>query len=254
MEKISKNLLQSLNLTEAQARVYLASLELGQATVQALAKKSGVKRSTIYTFLDELKERQLLTETRKGKRNLFSAANPAQLIEHEKNRLTEIQALLPELLAIHNKSRTKPRVTFFEGVQGVKEVYTDTLRDKKDMVGWSDYEYSKKVLGPYYNQYAKERAQRGIWYSGIVRDTSAARERFTSSSKQWREIRLSKISDDIVTETYIYGDKVAHISFRSSPVFAVIIEDPAITRTLRAIWKFSWESSQSFEVLQSTDM
>ena len=38
MTKLSKNLLHSLGLTEVEAAVYFAALELGEGTVQALAR------------------------------------------------------------------------------------------------------------------------------------------------------------------------------------------------------------------------
>ena len=46
--------LEAYGLNKKQAKVYLACLELGLATVQDLAKRSGVRRTTIYSLLDEL--------------------------------------------------------------------------------------------------------------------------------------------------------------------------------------------------------
>lgn len=240
MEKLPKNLLQSLNLTEAQGRVYVATLELGQSTIQALARKSGVKRSTIYTFIEDLKERSLILETRRKKRTLYSAAHPEHLVELERARLSEIQSLLPELLAIYNQSRTKPRVVFYEGVDGIKEVYGDTLKERKPIIGWSDYEQSKKVLGEYYFLYANARSQRNILYRCIARDTPEAREKLLLSNKELREVKLSQ-SGDISTELYIYGNKIALINFRSVLPIAILLEDVSIAGTLRSIWEDAWD-------------
>lgn len=123
-------MLKSLNLSEAQAAMYLATLELGQATMQAIAKKSGIKRTSIYNFIEEMKERQLIVETRKKKRNVYSAVAPSNLVEIEKARLRELEVLMPELTAIQNKGRNKPRVTFYEGLEGIKEVYADSLKER----------------------------------------------------------------------------------------------------------------------------
>lgn len=239
MEKIPKNLLQSLNLSDAQGRVYIATLELGQGTIQALARKSGVKRSTIYTFIEDLKERSLILETKKKKRTLYSAAHPEHLIELERARLSEIQSLLPELLAIYNQSRTKPRVVFYEGLDGIKEVYGDTLKERQSIVGWSDYEQSQKILGEYYYSYAKERSQHNILYRCIARDTPEARNKLLLSNKELREIKLSS-SGDIATELYMYGNKVVLINFRSAPPIAILLEDTSIAGTLRSIWEDAW--------------
>lgn len=239
MVKIPVNIIKGLNLSEAQVGVYMAALELGQATMQALAKKSGVRRTTIYTFIDDLVDRGLLLETRKRKRTLYSAAHPEQLVELEKIHLADMQSMLPELLAIYNVAPHKPKVTFYSGIDGIKEVYADTLRQKQEIVGWSDYEQSRKVLGSYYETYGDERAKKGILYRGIARDTAAAREKIKLTNRQLRDIRLSK-RPEITTELYIYGDKITLINFRTTPLFAVIIADVSIAATLRAIWEEAW--------------
>lgn len=47
-------------------------------------------------------------------------------------------------------------------------------------------------------------------------------------------------SGDLKTEVNIYGNKVALMSFRSFPPFAVLIEDEGIADTLRTAWKNLW--------------
>ena len=134
MIKLSKQLLKSLNLSADEAAVYLATMELGQATIQVIAKKSGVKRTTIYHFIEELKERGLLQETRKKKRNVYTAVHPKQLLTIEQVRLKELEHLIPELTAVYNKSTTKPRVTFYEGVNDIKDALADLIRISEPMV------------------------------------------------------------------------------------------------------------------------
>ena len=63
MIKPSKNLLDSLNLTDKQGLVYFAALSLGEGSMQDLSRRSGIKRTTIYTFIEALKEKGFLTET-----------------------------------------------------------------------------------------------------------------------------------------------------------------------------------------------
>src|SRR3989344_1377678 len=101
--EISENLLKTLGMNQLQARVYVAALELGESTMQALARKSGVNRSTIYTFIDDLKDRGFILETRKQKRNIYSAAHPERLVDMQKRRVGELERMLPELLAVDHK-------------------------------------------------------------------------------------------------------------------------------------------------------
>ena len=241
MKKLSESLLKSLGLTENQAQVYLAALELGQASMQELAKKSKVRRTSIYNFINELKEKQLITETKKKKRRVYSAVHPEQLIELEKTRITELQSMLPELLAVYNSSNQKPRVTYYEGVDGIKEVYGDMLKDKKEIWAWEDLEYMKTALPKnFYDYFPPERAKRGITFKSISRDSETAKELVKSNIKLLRETKFIQ-SQDWGTEINIYGNKVALFNFKTQNPFVVLIEDINIAQTLRIAWKGLWD-------------
>ncbi len=238
--KFSPNLLKSLNLTEGEAAVYLATLELGQGTIQDLARKSKVKRSTVYTFIEKLKDSGFLYQTRKNKRTLYFASDPLQLLEIEKNRLTELENALPELAAIHNNSRTKPKVTFYEGENGIKEVYADTIKTKEHIVAWSDFDNMEKVMGKkFIEEYPKERSKKDIGFQTITTDTFLTRELEKKNIGALRDMKFLE-SGDFKTEVNIYGSKVAFMSFRAAEPFAVLIEDEGIADTLRLAWKESW--------------
>ena len=238
--EVPKPLLRSLGLTRAEAKVYLAALELGEASIQSLARKSGVKRTSIYNFIDKLKERQIIIETTKGKRNVYSATHPERLAETLKMAMVEFDRALPKLNEIHRRSKTKPQVTFFEGYEGIKEVYSDTLREKKPIVGWSDWEHMKATMESFLTDYPVERAKRGISLHTIARESNEAREVSVKDQSVLRRTKFLK-SNEFKTEINIYGNKVAVMSFRSSPPFAVIVEDTDTAETLRTVWHELWQ-------------
>lgn len=240
MIKISENLLASLGLTEHQALVYEAALELGQANMQELSRKSGVKRTSIYNFIEELREKGFITETKKKKRRVYSAVHPGQLIEMEKTRVVELQRLLPELLAIYNKSDAKPRVTFYDGIEGTEEVYAAMLTDKQQIYTYEDLEYMKLGMRPiFYSTWPGERARRGIPLKAIVRDSVTAREFIKDNIKLLRQSKFIQ-SEPLRTEINIWGDKVALMSFQRSSPFCVLIEDKDIAATIRTAWTELW--------------
>jgi HTH-type transcriptional regulator, sugar sensing transcriptional regulator len=241
MDNNIQYLFKYLGLNEDQTKVYLAALELGEASMQELAHKSGVKRTSIYNFIDELKDRKLIVTSKKRKRTLYSAVHPSQLIEIEKARLAELDRALPELLAIYNKSATKPKVTFYEGVDGIKEVLLDMLKEKQPVAAVSDYKQMAESLGDYYfDIFPPERARRGIISKNIVPDTPKAREFAKKDAQYLRETRFLPVND-LKTEINIYGNKVALNSYSSNPPFSVIIEDQNIAETLRTLWNQLWD-------------
>ena len=242
MKQLSKQLLSSLGLTGSQAAVFFAALELGECSMQELARKSGIKRTSIYNFIDDLKNRGLVIETRKKSKKVYSAVDPRQLLEIEKMRLMELERTLPELLAIQNKSRAKPRVMFYDNIDGIKEVYADMLKEGQEILAFEDLEHMNIALPkPFYEYFPAERAKRGILFRSILRDSAEAR-RITQNNR--RLLRQSKFvtSSDWRTEINIYGNKIALMSFRSKIPFCVLIEDQNIAETLRTIWNELWQN------------
>ncbi len=240
--KLDTALLHSIGLTKPEVAIYLAALELGEATVQELSRKSGIKRTSIYNFIDKLKDRQIIMETRRKKRSVFSAANPHQLIELGKVRLRELEHFLPQLLAINNRSLKKPRVTFHEGIEGIKDVYNDMLEQGQPIVAWSDQKHMWPTLGKEYCDYfPAERAQRKIPFKGIANDTPENRAFAKKDPQLLRETKFIPASSDLRTEINIYGDKVLLASFRSHPAFAVLVEDQDMAHTLRVAWMELWK-------------
>lgn len=124
-----KAALADLGLAPKEADTYLAMLELGPASVQDIAKKAGINRTTTYVMLEGLKKHGLVSTFEKGKKTLFAAENPEQLVEiltrQEsviQSKKSKLEQTLPRLLAIFNTTEDKPRVRFLEGEEPVREI------------------------------------------------------------------------------------------------------------------------------------
>lgn len=239
-------LLNGLGLNEKEAKVYLACLELGLATVQAVAKKSGVKRTSIYNFLDELKDKGLVNEITRDSRVYLVPEHPQALIAQAeiKKRAAEdekkkIQELMPELSAIFNLPSEKPKVKFYEGLVGIKKVYEDTLSENETIYAFTDYDKLLAAIEPdYMIDYANRRAAKNIPIFSISPPGPWTKKAIEMGEAQKREVKVIE-GLKFETEINIYGKKVALISFRR-PHMGVIIESGAIAQTLKSIWKAMW--------------
>ena len=115
----------------------MAVLELGEGNIQDISKKSGVKRTTVYDILNSLKEKKLISSINKGKKAVFSAEDPRKLDGQLDEKKETLKKILPELLSITNLLDKKPTIKFYEGDEGIKEVYKDTLNyPDQELVAW----------------------------------------------------------------------------------------------------------------------
>lgn len=91
---LHKNL-QALGLSGKEAKIYLAVLELGEASIVALVKKSGIKRTTAYDVIGSLQEKGLVTLTKNKKSVRYLAEDP-RVLEH---RIEEKKTGIPRYVA-----------------------------------------------------------------------------------------------------------------------------------------------------------
>ena|SRR3989338_984581 len=103
----------TLGFSEKYANIYLAILELGEASVIEIAQKAGLKRTTVYNILPDLLHRGLIKVTIKKGRRLFLIENVNPLKAELEERVRLADNILPELRAVQNILPLKPRITFY---------------------------------------------------------------------------------------------------------------------------------------------
>ena len=238
-----KNLIEA-GFSEKEAKVYLALLELGEGNIAKITQKSGIKRATVYLEIEALKSKGYVSLVKRKGRNIFLAENPLRIEEHLREKTENISKLMPELLSIANAMDHKPKVRYFEGIEGVKEVYKDTLQYKgTEILGWYsddriDY-FDKSFILDYYMQ--KRIANKIPLRMFAVQSTFMN----TMNEKDPAHLRQMKIikSDQFFfsAEINLYSkDKIAIIAHREN--IALIIESKKIHDTLKSIFEIMWLS------------
>src|SRR3989344_4981279 len=128
----------SLGFSDKEVRVYLSVLELGRSTVARIARKAEINRTTGYDILSDLAAKTLVSISGKEPKQEYAAESPdnikrllEQKLEQDKKNLEAATAgLIPQLKSIHNVSQ-RPQVRFYEGQEGLREVFEDTLTAKE---------------------------------------------------------------------------------------------------------------------------
>ena len=127
--------LKKIGLTDGEARVYLALLNLNSSTVGPIAKKSKVAYSKIYEVLERLLEKGLVSHITKEKTKYFQALEPERLNEYvEKKKMElkssekELEKLIP-LLKSHLKKEKKREAEIFVGEKGLMTAYEILLEE-----------------------------------------------------------------------------------------------------------------------------
>lgn len=242
--------LQEIGLNEKEAKVYLASLELGQSVVQDIAKKAGLNRATAYFIIDSLMKRGLMSSFHQGKKQFFVAADPDKLIDiasQEKQRIEKregiLKKLLPQLQSINNKITDKPVVRYYEGKEGLITVTEEFLKSAGD-IAYMIYPVDKVnnlLTQEERDSLRKKRLDKSIKTEVIYTYENGVLQNSADGTRLKIPYDKFPISCDIA----IYGDKVRIASLEDKLV-GIIIEDKNIAETLKSIFKLAQEAAEKY--------
>ena len=152
---------QELGLTEAEAKVYLALLELGPSLAGSISRKTGIHRRNIYDITERLIKKGLIGYILKNNRRLFEASNPERLKEILKEKEKIVEDNLSFLQGLYSKTKEKQETNFYKGKEGLKTVFQDQLNYKEILVLGASKDASE-VLPFYFKWYDESRKKKKI--------------------------------------------------------------------------------------------
>lgn len=243
--------LQNIGLSEKEAKIYLALLQLHEALPSAIARRAEVKRPTAYVILEALQKRGLVSHIKKGKLLYFRAQNPQTLVDHQHDKFLALKHALPELMQLHEKLTATPQMSVFEGKEGLIHIMEDTLTARTELFCWADVTEAVECLRDYYPTYIAKKVKRKLWLRGVVCYDKMALRFKKHGDDELREIYLiSKEQFPMRNEINIYDDKVAIISHEDR--IGVIIQNKNIADTQRSIFKLGFEYAKILELKNLT--
>lgn len=246
-----ENDLKSIGLEEKEAKVYLAALELGPTNIQDLTYKSGIKRSTVYEILKRLEPIGLIAESVKGKRKIYIAADPENLKRNIKAKEQLLNEIMPELKSINNIGIIKPKITFYENREGLRNIYRDTLQIKNKLVSWVSrtQNIADTVGEDFLEEYIEERTKKKIWSKSLhVTADKIFEYKYLNPAtyeKTLRKVRFTPYEIDLPNTIAIYDNKVAVISSRKEG-FGFIIESEDYTKSMKVFYDLLWNISKPY--------
>lgn len=241
-----------LGLSEKEAKIYLAALELGGRTAQDIAKKAGVNRATTYVILLSMIKKGLATSYSNGKKTYFAAEPPEQLdhlLRKQEEAIFEqrrdLEKMIPELRALANRAEAKPKIRFFEGYDGIRAMVEEVTRTAPKGAQLAEFLALDEALAAFPNYAAltsfhllkRKLAARVIYthadgpQKGMDDPTEGRQARFVSRSEYPFAASILMIPE---------GERVV-ISTYQKGYAGIIIENGELVETLQIIFDFWWQ-------------
>jgi predicted transcriptional regulator len=246
MEKIDI-FLKGLGLRPIESDVFLFLLRSGQATISEIVKAAKTKRSTAYFILEQLQGRKLVKYIQKGSHRYYSAITVneiKQLLQEQKeeldSRMTNLDELASEFAAMVPQAPDKPRVTYFEGRAGMRELIDHMLQfeDQPNYYIGNPAFFGDAVGKTYHQKFITKRIAKKIRVKSIWTSPYGAHS-YTGGEQFLREVRYAPKDFIAPTGVFIYGDCVSLLS-STREGFGVIIHSRDYYETMKSWFNLIW--------------
>ncbi len=241
----------AIGLTDKESKVYRVLLDGGDLSAGEIINRTHLKRGITYNLLYKLEKDGLVTQTSKGTKTHFRPESPQKLfdlLERKKAQVDYLSAnfsqILPKLVSQYKLSVGRPTVRYFEGEQGIRDVFEDIYGPKKDVVyGCVDLEKADEAFPAYIlEELIPKRIKNRIMAHSFIADSPQAIE---IAKKDKFHLRKSKLVDKkkfpLPAEIDVYEDKIAMLTFIKGEFIGFIIENRDLAETLRSIFKLAFD-------------
>lgn len=248
MDKII-NYLKQLDLSDAEAKLYLTLLQTGPTSVRELAQTVDIKRTTAYFYIDQLVEKGLIMKLVRGSKKLVAANEPENLEHLVEEKIKTAKGVQKGFPAILNtlKSSLPPEATnkdadikYYKGKNGVKKIYIEAL-DAKEIRSYVNTEEIAKAFPNNYdllNIAFKKNPIIKIFE--ICEESPKTRERLKLANKNHFYKILPKNLKLTSQDVLIYDNKVAIIDLKGQ-TNAIVLHSIDLSKNFKLLFDLLWD-------------
>jgi len=158
------------------------------------------------------------------------------LLDEKKRVLDDV---LPQLKSLYNTAGSKPKIRYYEGIEGLKEVYLDTLDYRGELLAFVTENIVEKLGPDFTDKYMTRRVKEKITVRAIGPDTDEIKEYKKQDKVGLKKTRLvSKDKFPFSIEMNIYGNKLSFMSFKEG--MGMIIESNEVANNMKLLFELAW--------------
>jgi len=259
------DILGNLDLTSQEIEVLIALFKLGESTITAISKASGINRTTLYRVLKNLKSEGYCIQKLKLNNSIYLPIELDFLIkkmETKEKDLNESRRELPRAIkALQGQTKSQQifKTTTYEGKEECKQLMWNSLVPNAVVLSFGFETTSNAVGIKFLTEWLNEAYRRGQKHKMIankgtyqVKSKSSLKSKYDflpevkGNSEFFEKREISKEVMTIPFETFIYEDTYAILQWQGDQVFGFEIVNSDIAKTERQIFWHLWKSTTPY--------
>lgn len=234
--------LQDIGLNEKEAVLYYSNLSLGPSNVSALAKASGIKRTSVYHVLQGLLEQNIIRKEFHGIKELYVACEPALLLNLLKEKAQKFTHILPELERLSSADYSESVIKYYTGKDACQPVYLDligSIMPGDDYLVFGCPVRMTHLYPKFFPEFLKARRKLSINVRMIIEYSSDAKILYGKKYNENNKILPQGVS--FRTNVVILKDRV-FIQQLSNPIVGMLYFNKDMIKYQRDVFELIWAS------------
>ncbi len=236
-------ILEDLGLTNSEIKIYIALIELNTATAGELIEKTQITTSTLHLSLNSLIEKGLINYIYDGKRRIYQATNPDNLIDYIEGKKQKLINILPEIKKKQNQKGKKIEVaTLYKGIKGIKEAYNILINEKgEEFNSFGDsLEVAEKMTYEWWANMHARRVEKELKCRQIFDERHKKDQINITLKRKLTKIRYLPKEFAQLQVTVMVGELVGISVFGENP-YALLIRDKELADGYRIYFEQLWK-------------
>lgn len=252
-EKKIINYLEQLDLSDMEAKLYLALLDSGSISVRDLAELTKIKRTTAYFHIDLLVEKGLVIRVVNGSKKQVAPAQPEDglqsLVEKKLESAQTAKAELSDVLTAINttlpqsKKIADAEIQYYVGLNNIRKIYAEAL-NSGELRSYVRLEEGDSILSDnvaFFSEAFKKNKDlkvREIFYNTPVSKEGSLQE--VSKQNNYGYKFMPKELNFTSGDTLIYDGKVAILNYKGKASCVVLHSNDYYSNS-KELFDFIWK-------------
>jgi len=238
-------ILEELGLSNAEAKIYMALLELGPSKSGKVIDRTNLQSSTVYHVMGSLIEKGLVSFVHQGKVKHYQAEKPSTFLFFLEEKKRKFMEMLPRLEEKEALASQKQAAQVFKGIKGLQAAFSDVLVSMKPGEEYYFFQVPKKNLFNkqvvlFFRNYHLKRSEKGIKVKGLsLRGSQDLMEKVFGGLKNTKIRYLDEFTPSGIV---IYRNKVITLDWEDVPI-AIVMESKAIADSYKKFFEEKWKKA-----------
>lgn len=252
------DLLKKLDIDKESSTIFVELSRNTYRTPLQLARATKIDRAKVYRRLESLLELGLVVEVIEKSSKAYKISDPKNIEFLYQKKKNEIEFVSENIDQVINKLNSKSvsefehpgtKVLFYKGMEGIKQQVWNTLRAKKEVLGYT-HRSSYELMGDaFYIDWATEFNKRKLKVRDIISQDYIDRyQKFPELRKELIEIddETRLINNDrlmVRVQMDLYDGVVSYYSWTNGDIFGVEIYNNDIFEMQKELFEIAWINS-----------